>query len=147
MTLSRSRKVWKASPGYSICHQWFSRDVMKRREYFLYGNKTKILTLFNIQKTVCILRPEDNLQNGITLTQRRRYMPKYRLYSTFRHVMCPLSQRSAIILWTQNAYSLLYQPRHREESSSSIYALILPQTAHLCDPADTEEYTHFESRG
>ncbi len=34
-TLSRSRKVWNTSPGYSICHQWFNRNVMKRREYFL----------------------------------------------------------------------------------------------------------------
>ncbi len=39
-TLSRSRKVWKASPWYSICHQWFNRNFMKLREYFLYGNKT-----------------------------------------------------------------------------------------------------------
>ncbi len=29
-------------------HQWFNHNVMKRREYFLYGNKTKIMTLFTI---------------------------------------------------------------------------------------------------
>uniref|UniRef100_A0A671N4Q7 Protocadherin Fat 1-like n=1 Tax=Sinocyclocheilus anshuiensis TaxID=1608454 RepID=A0A671N4Q7_9TELE len=31
----------------SICHQWFNRNVMKRREYFLYAKKTKLKTLFN----------------------------------------------------------------------------------------------------
>ncbi len=55
--------------------------------------------------------------------------------------MSPLRQRSAIleiIPWTQNAYTLLYQPRHRDASSSSIYALIWMQTAHPCGHADSK---------
>ncbi len=62
------------------------------------------------------------------------------------NVTSPLCQRSAIlkiIPWTQNAYSLLYQPRHRDASSSSIYALIWMQTVHPCGPADTEDCMHF----
>ncbi len=65
ITLSRSRKV---SPGYSISHQWFDRNVMKRQEYFLYRNKTRL-----IQKSVRSLRTGDNRKNGTTLTQRRCY--------------------------------------------------------------------------
>ncbi len=30
----------------SICHQWFNLNFMKRREYFLYANKIKRMTLF-----------------------------------------------------------------------------------------------------
>ncbi len=47
LTLSRPRKVWKTLSEYSICHQWFNRNVMKLREYFLYAKKTKMTTLFN----------------------------------------------------------------------------------------------------
>ncbi len=42
--------------------------------------------------------------------------------------------------------TLLYQPRHRDASSSSIYALVWMQTEQPCGPADTEECTHFASR-
>ncbi len=35
--------------------------------------KQRSLVARLIQKSVCILRPGDNLQNGTTLTQRRRY--------------------------------------------------------------------------
>ncbi len=79
---------------------------MKRREYFLYGNKNK---------------NNDFIQQLGTITS-------------------PLRQRSAIleiIPWTQNAYTLLYQPRHWVASSSSIYALIWTQTAHPCAPLNT----------
>ncbi len=65
-------------------------------------------------------------------------------------VTSPLSQRSGIleiIPWTQNVYTLLYQPGYKDESSSLIYALVLTQTAHPCSPADTEARTHFASRG
>ncbi len=47
LTLSRPSKVWQTSSEYSICHQWFNRNVMKLREYFLYAKKTKMTTLFN----------------------------------------------------------------------------------------------------
>ncbi len=59
--------------------------------------------------------------------------------------MSPLRQRSAIlkiIPWTQNAYTLLYQPRHRDASSLSIYALIWTQTAHPCGHADSEVFIY-----
>ncbi len=46
-TLSRHRKVWKTSAEYSICHQWFNRNVMEMQEYFLYAKKIKITTLFD----------------------------------------------------------------------------------------------------
>ncbi len=49
------------------------------------------------------------------------YEKTLRLYSTFSTVTSHLSQRSTIleiIPWTQNAYTLLHQPRHRDASSS-----------------------------
>ncbi len=45
LTLSRPRKVWKTFPKWSICHQWFNRNVMKPWYYFLYAKKTKLMTL------------------------------------------------------------------------------------------------------
>ncbi len=41
-------------------------------------------------------------------------------------------------------YTLIYQPLNRDEYSSSIYALIVTETAHPCGPADTEEYIHHQ---
>ncbi len=41
ITLSRSRKVWKASSEYSICHQWFNLNLMKQREHLFCAKKTK----------------------------------------------------------------------------------------------------------
>ncbi len=38
----------------------------------------------------------------------------------------------------QNVFTLLYQPGHKDASSSLIYALILTQTAHPCGPAKSE---------
>ncbi len=52
--------------------------------------------------------------------------------------------KASFVLRTQNAFTLLYQPQHRD-ASSSIYALIWMQTAHPCGPADTEECMHFVS--
>ncbi len=42
-----------------------------------------------------------------------------------------ISKILEIIPWTQNAYTLLYQPRHRVAFSSSIYALIWTNSAPL----------------
>ncbi len=54
-------------------------------------------------------------------------------------------------LWTSKIrhsnISSVYQPWHRDATSSLIYALIWTQTAHPCGSADTEECMHFVSRG
>ncbi len=44
-----------------------------RRFTLWFEPKQRILVAQLTQKSVRILRPEDNLQNGATLTQRRRY--------------------------------------------------------------------------
>ncbi len=57
---------------------------------------------------------------------------KYDFIQQLGTLTSPQRQRSAIleiIPWMQNAYTLLYQPRHRDVSSSLIYALIWTQTA------------------
>ncbi len=46
VTLSRPRKVWKASLECSICHQWFNMNWMNWWEHFFCTKKTKTTTLF-----------------------------------------------------------------------------------------------------
>ncbi len=47
ITPLRSRKKWKASPGKSICHQWFNLNFMNWRKYFLYAKKIQISLFFH----------------------------------------------------------------------------------------------------
>ncbi len=43
---SRPRKVVRTSLKKCMWHQWFNRDVMKLRKYFLCAKKAKIMNLF-----------------------------------------------------------------------------------------------------
>ncbi len=62
---------------------------------------------------------------------------KQRFHSTIKS---PLLQCSAIlenIHWMQAAYSLVCQPRHKDTTSTLVYALNCMKTAHPCGAADT----------
>ncbi len=48
IALLRSGKELKASPGYSICHQCFNLNFMKRWQYYLYAKKKKKLTSLSL---------------------------------------------------------------------------------------------------
>uniref|UniRef100_A0A671K5C7 Aldehyde dehydrogenase 9 family, member A1b n=1 Tax=Sinocyclocheilus anshuiensis TaxID=1608454 RepID=A0A671K5C7_9TELE len=47
LDVDSARLCIKYFAGQSICHQWFNRNVVNRREYLLYAKKTKITTLLN----------------------------------------------------------------------------------------------------
>lgn len=43
VTLSGSREVWGALSEWPVCHRWFGRDVVRRRQCFLCAKKTQIM--------------------------------------------------------------------------------------------------------
>ncbi len=65
-------------------------------------------------------------------------------------VTSPLRQRSAIleiIHWTQNAYTLLRQLGHKDALFAFKSERKSMYKTHPCVEIDTEECTHFASRG